>query len=598
MCPEPYQPDYRPPEEGGQRTDFQSLKATPDPGFESLLSAAAVAPKAKPPTATDFQSLTGKHLAKAQYRPPRTITDWIIDALTPLMIFIMVYSVIFFLLDVRYVYTEVNDVGLRFVAFCFIMGVVALNRLIARDGSEESMLYMAALAFAIGMYTFTSTRAYEMGSVGRNFMNDNPFLATIFNMAIVIFVWWLVNRLTHECCVDENRTAGDEGILTGAARRFQNRMQRKSEPEPKPTPKRSGDELSFYLEPFDPVEGYVPKTTKEPKRRGVLSDRLPKQHPGISILYFSVPVMFVFAVGLRVVQHGGERMVMAGAFYMGAYIVTTLMLLMLTSLGGLREFFRARMVVMPRGIGVFWITLGLTMIAVVLIVAAQLPRPSLPKIAYVDHHQTDFWSRGSTFQLSQVSATPVELLEQSQFVDRVGKAVLIVLCLFFAYAGIKGLAAFAARAAKQRNRYPRWVIRLMDTIDKTLSRLTRLPALPQRKRRIRIQRDIATSGEYKNSLGWTGSRKKMTPADHIEYAYAALCALAYDLGVPRQPGQTPYEFIDSFPKELDTLREEAMELTRLFVLAAYSPETLGERPLDRVRKFWTTYERVRNRTLA
>ncbi len=597
MCPEPYQPDYKPPADTGPPTDFQSLLSAPDPGFESLLSTATVAPRAKAPEATDFQSLAGKKYGHVPAKPPRTLTDWILDALTPVMIFIMVYAVIFFLLDVRYVYTEVNDTGLRFVAFCFVMGVVALNRLIARDGSEESMLYMAALAFAIGMYTFTTTGAYDMGSVTRNFMNSNPYLATTFNMAIVIFLWWLVNRLTHECCVDENRSAGDEGILTGTARRLRNAMQHAPEAAPKPKP-RKADELGFILEPYDPLDGYTPKTKAEPKSKAALKDRLPKRHPGISILYFSVPVMFIFAAGLRIVQHGGEQMVMAGAFYMGVYIVSALTLLLLTSLGGLREFFRARGVAMPRGIGAFWICLGMVMIAVVLVAAAQLPKPALPGIAYVDHHQTDFWSRGSTFQLSQVSATPVQLLEQSQFMDRLGKAVLILLCLFFVYAGIKGVAAFAARAAARHQRYPRWVLRLLGGVDKTLTRLTRLPSLPQRKRNIRIQRGIATSGKYRNSMGRTDTKTVMTAADHVAYAYEALCALAYDLGVPRQIGQTPYEFIDSFPEELRTLREEALELTRLFVIAAYSPETLGERTLDRVRKFWSTYERVRNRTLA
>ena len=61
---------------------------------------------------------------------------------------------------------------------------------------------------------------------------------------------------------------------------------------------------------------------------------------------------------------------------------------------------------------------------------------------------------------------------------------------------------------------------------------------------------------------------------------------------PRDTGQTPYEFIDSFPKELRTLREESEELTRLYVVAAYSPSALDDRVLDRVRKFWTTYARV------
>ncbi len=89
----------------------------------------------------------------------------------------------------------------------------------------------------------------------------------------------------------------------------------------------------------------------------------------------------------------------------------------------------------------------------------------------------------------------------------------------------------------------------------------------------------------------------MSAADHIEYAYQALCALAYDLGVPREAGETPNEFIARFPKELETLRDEAVELTRLYMVTAYSPQQVDERVLDRLRKFWMNYERVRSRVV-
>jgi len=599
MSPLPYDPNFRPPEEEtfpGASTDLHSLQNQPDPGFEALLTAEEPRQPKQKELKTDFESLGGKEFSKVVYTQPRSATDWLIDGLTPLMIFIMVYSVIFFLLDVRYVYTEVHDLNLRFVAFAFVMGVVALNRLIARDGSDESILYMGGLAGAIGFYTFATTGAFDVGAVSRNFMNSNAYLATAFNMCIVAFIWWLVNRLTHECSVDENRTAGDVGILTGTARRLQAGFQRQP-PEPKPKKLDKSPIVPMYeIEAYDPTEGYKPKP-KAQQAVASASDRLSGRHPGISIFFFSVPVFFVFAVGLRVVQHGGPMMVLAGQFYMGIYTVSALMLLMLTSLGGLREYFRARKVAMPDGIGWFWIGLGVVMIAVVLVGAAQLPKPSLPGIAYVDQHQTDYWSRGSTFELSRVSATPVEILQQSRFMDRVGQAVLGMLGLFVIYAALKALAGLAGRIARQRDRYPRFVVRFFDRLDWLLTHLTRLPALPQRKRRIRVQRQIATSTGYRNSMGDPEQSAVMKVSDHVEYAYQALCALAYDLGVPRQEGQTPYEFIRSFPNELRGLQEEARELTRLYVVAAYSDQDMDARVQDRLRRFWVTYNRIRSRLI-
>lgn len=598
MAPIPYDPKMfeanRQPEETVS-TDIESLLKAPDPGFEHLLEERPEPPKVR----TDFASLGGRSAGQTAYTPPMTITDWFIDGLTPTMIFVMVYSVIFFLLDVRYVYTEVNDSNLRFVAFCFIMGVVALNRLIARDGSEESYLYMIALGFAIGFYTLMTTGAYDMGSVTRNFMNSNPLLATAFNMTIVLFIWWLVNRLTHECCVDENRTAGDVGILTGTARKWQSKIQKEEElPKKRVRSRTVKEDLSapmYELEPFDPMDGYQPKQSAQKQSAASVSDRLTKRHPGISIFYFSVPVMFIFALGLRVVQHGGERMVMAGKFYMGVYTVAALMLLLLTSLGGLRAYFRARKVYMPEGIGWFWMGLGIVMIAIVLVGASQLPMPSLPPIAYVDEHTIDYWSQNSKFELSPVAATPIDLLEQSQFMHRIGQAVLVTLGLFCLFAVMKAFGAAAARIARRRDLYPQFVIRFFDALEKILAHLTRLPTLPERKRRIRIQRDIATSTRYENSLRIENPAQPMSTRSHIEYAYEALCALAYDLGVPRKTDQTPFEFIQSFPEPLETLREEAQELTRLYVMAAYSPLAMDKNLEDRLRKFWFSYTRARNR---
>jgi hypothetical protein len=597
MLPYEEKPDRDGDAQSSERTDFHSLLHTPDPDLDpGLLSTARSAPtRAMAPT--DFRSLVGAKYGKVAPMPPRTLTDWIVEGLVPFLIFVMVYAVIFFLLDVRYVYTEVSDGNLRFVALCFVLGVVALNRLIARDGTDESMLYMAGLAGAIGMYTFATTGAYGVGSVAHNFMNDNPYLAVAFNMVIVAFLWWLTNRLMHECCIDENRSAGDVGILTGTARQFRSAVVR--EPEKKPARKDATEMDAFFygIQAFDPLEGYQPNAAAPTKPQAGFSDRLAKRHPGISIFYFSAPVMLIFAFGLRVVRRGGDPMVRAGEFYMGVYTVCALMLLLLTSLGGLREYFRARRVVMPSAIGVFWLGLGVVMIAVVLVAATQLPKPALPPLAYVAEHQYDPWNRGSTFELSAISATPVELLEQSRFMDRTGKVVLAVLLLFLAYGALRGLLAVVMAVARHRERYPRFIVWLCNALEKLLTRLTQVPHLPKRRPRVRVQRAIATCTTYRNSLGDTAKTKTMKPADHVEYAYQALCALAYDLGVPRGLGETPYEFIAALPDALANIRPEAEDLTRLYVVSAYSPEEIGENTFDRVRRFWVAYNRVRNRVL-
>ena len=572
-----------------QALDFQSLKEE----FR-----VQEAPKKKAPK-TDFQTLKSSIELERKPYQHRTPTDLLVDALTPTMIFLMVGAVIFFLLDVRYVYTAVHDTNLRFVALAFVMGVVALNRLIARDGSDESVLYGFALAGAIGLYTFATTGLYDVGSVTRNFMNSSPYLATAFNMVIVAFIWWLTNRLMHECCVDENRTAGDIGILTGTARRFQKAVKRE---------KTSEDSL-FVRKTKEPVlalnvvEAYDPTEWKETKKKkaaapAVANRRLSKRHPGVSIFYVSVPVLAIFAFGLRIVQHGGRPMILAGHLYMGLYVVAALMLLLLTSLGGLRQYFRSRYVQLPPMLGPFWIGLGVVMIAMVLLGAMRMPMPAMPEAWFVDEHQADPWNRTApAFTLNNAAVSAATQLEQTRIIDRLGDAVLVLFGLFLLYAFMRWIGGAAAYLGKRRGLLPPRLRRLFDLLDIGLQKITHVPTLPKRTRPKRVRRQDARCARFRNPMGERDERGPRTVEDYVAYTYDALCALAYDMGVPRDTGQTPYEFIQSFPKELRGLRNEALELTEMYVRSSYSPYKLDANTEDRLRRFWITFDRIRNRVV-
>lgn len=548
---------------------------------------------------SDFESLHAALPDDPKQYQYRTATDFLIDFLTPLMILLMVYSIIFFLLDVRYIYSEVHDKNLRFLAGFFVLGIVAVNRVVATDNTGESYMYVMALGAVMAFYTFVTTSAYDVGSVARNFLN-NPYQATMFNMVLVVFMWWLVNRLMYECIIDENKSAGDVGILTGSARKMYAAIQRGEEKPPKKKlpRRRPKDHIleSIEIEPFDPLEWKPEEIVRKAKIGEAPSKRLSKKHPGISILYFSLPVMAIFALGLPVLMQGGERMMLLGNFYVAIYTVTALSLLMLTSLGGLREYFRSRRVHFPRAIGVFWVSLGSIMIAAVSIAAFQLPLPSLPPIAYVDEHQTDFWTQGSTFKLKSIGLSAGQMVASSKALDRIGQTVLVIFGLFIAYGVLRFVGNRAAQIARRRDRYPEFVVRFFDRLDKLLLRYLRLPTLPRIPglgRRKRISRDVATCVHINNPMTGQGTGSGEDVAEYVAISYDALCALAYDLGVPRKTGDTPYEFIHSFPKELKSLKAEALELTELYVRSAYSPTPLDDSTFDRLRTFWMAYEKVR-----
>lgn len=573
-------------------TDFESLQ-------RDLERAAAerAARAAREKHATDFATLK-KQLANDE-KPYqfRTLTDWLIDFLTPFMIFWMMWSIVFFLLDVRFIYTETHDAPLRTFAASLILGVVALNRLIAREGSEESILYIVLLVGFTGLFTLTTTSMYGVGSVARGFL-DRPGWSMLFNMAVVALLWWVTNRLVHECCVDENRTAGDVGILTGTARRIQRAIAR-DDSKAKPAWRGRSEKYVIEmndLEAVDPLE-WKPPEERKAKPPSPATARLPERHPGISIFYVSIPVMIIFAVGLSVLLQGGPAWVFRGHTYVAVYTVSALALLMLTSLSGLREYFRSRRIYFPRAIGVFWVGLGMVMIAMVTIGALKLPMPSNPGLVRIEQHETDYWSRGSQFRLQKEAKTFAELERQTHWLDTIGTAVLIVFAGVGAMALVRGLGAIAAMIARRRDRYPAFVVRFFNRLDAVLLRLTRLPVLPERQGRVRISADVAMSARIRNPMQGEGPGSGVNVRGYVAASYEALCALAYDLGVPRRKDQTPYEFVRAFPKALEPLREEALELTDLYVRSAYSPEILDERVLDRLRKFWYTYEKVRNRVI-
>ena len=560
-----------------------------------------------PPTArlepTDFASLR-EALYEAP-KPPvfRTPTDWMLEILTPLLIFVMVCAVGFFLLDVRYIYTGVHDLTLRMVLFFFTLGIVALNRMVACEDTAKSFAYFVALAIAITLYTLSLGGD---ATLARDFMGGHPAVAVGFNLSVMAFFWWMVNRLTYECCIDENLQSGDVGLLTGTLRQWKARLSQRDKATTTSGYTPAQRELENAYMPMNVVEAYDPTapdafkrptgetataSAKYPDRS--TSNRLSKRHPGISILYFSIPVMLIFTLGLRVIQHGGEIFLRRGDQFILTYTAAALILLMLTSLGGLRAYLRSRQLFMPGGIGWFWIGVGLLMVGYVLLFALQLPRPELPPMTAVDRHVADPWFGDPDFELQEVP----EALAPSPFLERLQQVALIPIGLFLVIGIPRGLAALLRTLRKLRPKKSSRLQRFLEGCERAFLRLTRWPRLPRPKRRVRIQRNIATCTRYENPYA-DSAEPAMSIREQIHHAYAALCALAYDLGVPPEQSDTPLEFLAHFPESLQSIEEEARDLTQLYLIAAYTDQTLDPQPLrSRLQKFWIGYNRLRNRVL-
>ncbi len=205
-------------------TDFFSLTSLPPEPSEL--------PEVGGKQKTDFASLQAGIPFRPEVIVNNTLADHAVNALTPCLIFLLSSVVLLYLLNVRIIYTDVFDLNLRVFAISFVLGIVSLNRLIARHGSQESYLYVFGLFMAVALYTLITTGGYDVGSVARQFLNENMWVALFLNMSVVTAAWWMVNRLTHECCVDESAVAGDIGIFTATAARMRQTLRRMASDAP------------------------------------------------------------------------------------------------------------------------------------------------------------------------------------------------------------------------------------------------------------------------------------------------------------------------------------------------------------------------------
>lgn len=637
----------------------------PPPTLEDLMTSAPVHELHAPGKAQanlpsyDFLSLSGKGQNRKKPPVPLSFADYFIDFLTPTLIFVMMLSLILYLLDVRFIFTEQDDLRLRGVSIFFVLGVVALNRLVARDGKEQSMVYILLMLMVVTLFTLATSK--NSGSYVPGMM-DQAWIDLFFNLCVVGFFWWVTNRLTQECCVDKSSASGEVGIVQGtilSAMRTRDNM-RNLPAQVKDVVNRKTEETPYILtdtvEAYDPLERdqaaamALADAMTQAEKPKTWSDRLPQSHPGVSIFYVSLPVLAVFALGYPVLRNGGPSMTNVAYFFVGVYTLAALGLLMLTSLRGLRGYCQERGVPIPPGVSWFWMGFGILMVALVLLGGFLGPTTGAPETFRVGPREIDMNARhvegwdyreyesstntqqpapqdpdlaadieseetgpgkspkntpgaenpgegGSSGKADQstggsntdgtVSSPLMQMMEASPVV---GYAVLIVLAVGGACVVIVGLL-FLARAigSGNKNKRPGAMSRLRKFFE-GLFAMAQVPGM--RPWQVRMSRELSASAAFRNPMD-----SPLPLRDKVVYSYDALCALAQDVGQPRDPDRTPHEFMAEFPERLQALRETAEDLTRLYVIAEYSNLEIQPQVQDRLRKFWMRYDSLRGAVL-
>ncbi len=278
------------------------------------------------------------------------IVEIAVTVFVPVFIMLLVGSLVYFLLDIRSLFFEASSGRLKFVIFNYIIGCVLINRVAALYG-EGGGAGMYALLLGGVMLLFMWTFSGQHGALAVEvplFGSASPFIT---NVIIVAVIWWTSNKLTKECCIDKpDEVAAGQGLVTTVR----------------------GDEegRGGLLDRFKARWPQKKKKGKEEDR-----ERLPKKHPGISVVYYSIAALILFGIGQQVVPSDQTEIQTRVFLCMFVFVLSALALLLLTSLSGLRHYFAEKKVEIPPGVGFYWVAVGAVVILAVAIFADFLPRP-------------------------------------------------------------------------------------------------------------------------------------------------------------------------------------------------------------------------------
>lgn len=264
------------------------------------------------------------------------MADYVVVALSPVLIMCLVGSLAFFLIQVFYRGELVP--GVRWVMFWFVFAIVLVSRVSIEQGKGHGRFYGAALAVATWLYLTHTHKTALVGAI------------------LLALIWWCAHQLTRDCTlINENEDASGEGIMQGLWQSFE-----KSLVPPPPELKRP-TLSALELMAIANLEKMRPKAPARP--------------PGRSVIYFSLAALPLFGFGQLFLPVEDPHARKMGFVFLALYLASALCLLVTTSFLGLRRYLRQRSVEMPTSVTFSWIKFGAFVIGGVLLLALILPRP-------------------------------------------------------------------------------------------------------------------------------------------------------------------------------------------------------------------------------
>src|ERR1041385_53005 len=96
-------------------------------------------------------------------KPQKTFADYIVIAISPALIMLLVGSLAFFLIQVFYRGETVH--GIRWLMFWFVLAIVLVSRIAIEQGKGQARFFGAALAGATWLYLTYTLKTPVLGAV-------------------------------------------------------------------------------------------------------------------------------------------------------------------------------------------------------------------------------------------------------------------------------------------------------------------------------------------------------------------------------------------------------------------------------------------------
>jgi hypothetical protein len=296
------------------------------------------------------------------------VADYVVTALSPILIMLMVGSLVFFLVEV--LYAGQYSGRLLYTLFFFVCAAVLVARISIQYDARRAAIYGVALAVA----TYLALLAYVEYPSG--WLRSWGWLV---NLGLMGVVWWSAHKLTWDCThIDEKQQSSGRGLLNAAGldaddranadRREGGAIAPPSRPEPKKKKKKGMKSKKAQPDSrlWDWIERY--KGHREAQRKS-------GHTPGVWVLYFALAALPLFALGQSLIDAADADRRRNTFLQMSVYIASALGLLVTTSLLGVRRYLRQRKARIPGTMTASWLGLGGVLILAFLVVGAFLPRP-------------------------------------------------------------------------------------------------------------------------------------------------------------------------------------------------------------------------------